>query len=235
MEEEKNNESANNESGGSEVFSGDIKPDRKKSMGREIWEWTYTLFLAVALTFSIKYFFFDIVRVDGPSMLPTLEDQQRLIISKFGYTPEVGDIIILDSRYDLRKEYMEHEKGGESFVSKYLPLLISEKDLRPRYYVKRVIALPGQTVDFSADGKVLIDGKELDESAYYDGVTRPTDRSITYPLTVEENRVFVMGDNRSVSKDSRSGELGTVDYNAIAGKAQFRIMPFNKIGGLYKK
>lgn len=217
-----------------EVISGEIEQDDKKmNIGREIWEWIYTILIAVAVTFSIKYFFFDVVRVDGPSMVPTLLDDQRLVISKLGYTPEVGDIIILDSRYETRKEYMEKEKGGENFISKYLPMLMSDPNLRPRYYVKRVIALPGQTIGFSKDGKVIIDNEVFDESEYYEGATHPTDTSVSYPVTVEENKIFVMGDNRPVSKDSRSSELGTVDYKAIAGKAQFRIWPFNKIGSLY--
>lgn len=217
-----------------EVISGEIKPDDKKvNIAREIWEWVYTILIAVVVTFSIKYFFFDVVRVDGPSMEPTLLNDQRLVISKLGYTPQVGDIIILDSRYEKRREYMEREKGGETFISKYLPVLMRDSNLRPRYYVKRVIALPGQTIGFSRDGKVLIDGEVFDESEYYEGATHPTDTSVAYPVTVEENKVFVMGDNRPVSKDSRSSELGTVDYEAIAGKAKFRIWPLNKAGSLY--
>lgn len=217
-----------------EVISGEIAPEEKKvNIGKEIWEWIYTILIAVVVTFTVKYFFFDVVRVDGPSMIPTLVNDQRLIISKLGYTPEVGDIIILDSRYEKRKQYMEREKGGETFVSKYLPVFMSDPALRPRYYVKRVIAMPGQTIGFTKDGKVLIDGEVFDESGYYDGATHPTDMSVSYPVTVEENKIFVMGDNRPVSKDSRSSELGTVDYKAVAGKAQFRIWPLNQMGTLY--
>ena len=226
----------NNVSPSYEIFSGEISQEEKKnSVGKEIWEWIYTLLIAVAVTFLIKYFFFDIVRVDGPSMVPTLMDNEKLIITKCGYEPKVGDIVILDSRYDHREHYMEEEKGGDTFISKYFPQLMRKEDLKPRYYVKRVIALEGQTIDFSDDGKVLVDGVEIDESAYYNGETHPTDVMMEFPLTVEEGRIFVMGDNRSVSKDSRSSELGTVDEDAVLGKAQVRIWPISEVGSIYKK
>jgi len=216
----------------SEVFSGDIPPGQT-SIAKEIWEWTYTILLAVIITLGVKYFLFDFVKVDGPSMIPTLMDNDRLLVTKCGYKPKAGDIVILDSRYDKRVEYMNNEKGGETFISKYMPMLL-DSDIRPRYYVKRVIALPGQTIDFSQDGKVLIDGKVLNESEYYDGVTHPSDPNVKFPYTVPENKIFVMGDNRSVSKDSRSGELGAVDYESLMGKGQFRVWPLKSFGSLYK-
>ena len=101
-------------------------------------------------------------------------------------------------------------------------------DLKKRYYVKRIIALPGQTIDIR-DGKVFVDGQQLDEE-YYKGVTNPIDPRQEFPQTVEDNMVFVMGDNRPNSKDSRSTELGQVPYEAILGKSQLRIWPLNKIG-----
>ena len=78
-------------------------------------------------------------------------------------------------------------------------------------------------------GQVLVNGEVLDEP-YYDGVTSIMDYAISYPVTVEEGTVFVMGDNRPNSKDSRSSDLGLVPIDAIEGKSQIRIWPFSAIG-----
>ncbi|MCD8390309.1 MAG: signal peptidase I [Firmicutes bacterium] len=202
-------------------------------MGKEIWEWVYTLAIAIAIALLIKAFVFDIVRVDGSSMYPTLENNDRLIVTKLGYTPKQGDIIILDSTYKKREEYFDQvaeEKGKDELnaFEKFFAKSDMPDSLDSVYYVKRVIALPGQTVDIGDDGKVYVDGEVLDEE-YYDGDTYPIDSDMTFPLTVEEDTVFVMGDNRMHSKDSRSSELGLVPYDAILGKSQIRIWPFNAI------
>ena len=76
-----------------------LRKDKKTSLAREIWEWVYTLAIAIVIAMLIKGFIFDIVRVDGSSMFPTLVDNDRLIVTKLGYTPKQGDIIILDSEY----------------------------------------------------------------------------------------------------------------------------------------
>ena len=80
------------------VTKATAKEDKKTSLAREIWEWVYTLAIAIVIAMLIKGFIFDIVRVDGSSMFPTLVDNDRLIVTKLGYTPKQGDIIILDIR-----------------------------------------------------------------------------------------------------------------------------------------
>ncbi|MGN0149809.1 MAG: signal peptidase I [Clostridia bacterium] len=207
--------------------------EEKNSIGREIWEWTYTIVIAVAIALIIKGFIFDIVKVDGSSMFPTLVDGERLIVTKLGYKPKQGDIIILDSAYANREEYYDAvalDKGKEelSFFEKFSLKLNMPENLKKKYYVKRIIAMPGQTLDL-VDGKVYIDGKQLDEP-YYEGITASIDPAVEYPITVEEDKVFVMGDNRTRSKDSRSSELGQVPYEAILGKSQVRIWPISSFG-----
>lgn len=197
---------------------------------KEIFEWFYTIAIALLVVFVIKGFIFDIVKVDGSSMYPTLHDNDRLIVTKLGYKPKQGDIIILDSTYQKREDYKdeyEQAKGSElSFIDNISFNLDLPKRLKPVYYVKRIIALPGQTVDIK-NGKVLVDGAELDEP-YYDGTTRPLDTEM--PVTVDENCVFVMGDNRDHSTDSRASSLGQVPYKAILGKSQIRLFPFSSMG-----
>lgn len=206
---------------------------KKKSVGREIFEWAYSIIIAIIIAFLIKGFLFDIVRVDGPSMSPTLTHNDRLIITKLGYKPEAGDIIILDSNYSDREEYYDavaQTEGKEELSSfrKFTESFSLPKSLSKIYYVKRIIATEGQTVDL-IDGKVYVDGKELDEP-YYSGETYSIDSTVVYPFTVSEGCVFVMGDNRGNSLDSRASKLGEVNKNAILGKAQIRIWPLNNLG-----
>lgn len=201
------------------------------SLKKEVFEWIYTIVIALAIAFIIKGFIFDVVRVDGESMYPTLDNNDRLIITKLGYQPKSQDIIILDSAYKNRENYYQSlEDNGVSLnpVTKMINYFSLPKNLKKRYYVKRIIGLPGQTVDI-VDGKVVVDGEFIDEP-YYDGTTTVTDVTVQYPITVDEDCVFVMGDNRLHSKDSRSSDLGQVPIDAILGKAQIRIWPFTSIG-----
>lgn len=209
-----------------------ITEEKKFSLAREIWEWVYTLAIAVIVAMLIKGFIFDIVRVDGSSMHPTLVDNDRLIVTKIGYKPQQGDIIILDSEYKNREEFYDrlatiNGKEELNFFDKLISYRDMPANLRKKYYVKRIIAMPGQTVDL-VDGKVYVDGEKLDEP-YYDGLTTSIDPAVEFPMTIDEDCVFVMGDNRTRSKDSRSSELGQVPYKAILGKSQIRLWPLSEI------
>ncbi len=202
------------------------------NLKKEVFEWIYTIVVALVIAFVIKGFLFDVVKVDGNSMFPTLYNNDRIIITKLGYTPKQKDIVILDSNYKKRESYYEElEDSGKEFnaVTKFFDYQFNlPQNLKKKYYVKRIIALPGQTVDI-IEGKVYVDGEMLDEE-YYQGETPITDPTVEYPITVEEDHVFVMGDNRPHSSDSRVSSLGQVPYDAVLGKAQIRIWPLNTIG-----
>jgi len=207
--------------------------EKKFNLLKEIWEWVYTLAIAIVIALLIKGFIFDIVKVDGSSMFPTLVNNDRLIVTKLGYKPSQGDIIILDSQYKNREEYYDtlaesKDKDELSFIDKLIAKKDMPSNLDKKYYVKRIIGMPGQTVDI-VDGKVYVDGKKLDEP-YYDGTTSSIDPTVEYPVTVEEDHVFVMGDNRNHSTDSRASSLGQVPFDAILGKSQIRIWPLSEIG-----
>lgn len=207
--------------------------DKRFNLAKEIWEWVYTLAIAIVIAMLIKGFIFDIVRVDGSSMFPTLVDNDRLIVTKLGYKPQHGDIIILDSQYKNREDFFDKvaitkDKDELSTVEKFFAQYNMPKHLKKKYYVKRVIAMPGQTVDL-INGNVYIDGEMIYEP-YYDGITSSIDPTVEYPITVDDECVFVMGDNRTRSKDSRSSELGQIPYDAILGKSNVRIWPITEIG-----
>ncbi|MBQ7950859.1 MAG: signal peptidase I [Clostridia bacterium] len=180
------------------------QPDGKEKKGwkRELIEWIESLGIAIVVVLLLTNFVFRFVVVSGSSMEPTLHDKNRLFVYRLGYEPENGDIIVFEPR------------GAQN-----------------QYYVKRVIATEGQTVDIR-DGDVYVDGVKLEEE--YIAAKIMSDYPGQYPKTVPEDCVFVLGDNRNASRDSRDETgVGMVEEKSIVGKALFRILPLNEIGGLY--
>lgn len=165
--------------------------------GRETYEWMRSLVSAVLIITLMFTFAVRMMGVSGGSMIPTLQNGDRLIVinSTLCKDYEIGDIVI------ARK------------------LSFDEKPI-----IKRVIAKEGQTVDIDFDlGKVYVDGLELQED-YINDLTY-LEEGTEFPLTVGENELFVMGDNRNHSNDSRDYRLGPVDKRLIIGKAVFILFP----------
>lgn len=210
---------------------------------KEIREWVFAIVLALVVVGLIKGFLFDFVVVDGRSMQTTLMDGDRLVLTKMGYQPQHGDIIVLDSHYKSREAYiaMQKEKKGDSFgwfdefQLRWLPWEQKKHAIEPRHYVKRVIGLPGDTIDIDeATGDVIVNGEKIDQSYLDENVHTYRGRETQFPYTVPEDCVFVMGDNREDSLDSRYQSLGAVPYKAVMGKAAFRFWPFTSFGSIYK-
>lgn len=167
---------------------------------KEFIEWIETCIFAFFAVILVFTFVVRQVNVDGDSMLPTLEDGQKLIVHHVGYSPARGDIVIVDSQ-GLGK-----------------PI------------VKRVIAMGGDTIDIDFDtGTVTLNGTVMDEP-YIKDLTKLDEGGQTYPLTIPSGYYFVMGDNRMDSLDSRSERVGLVSADEIAGKVVFRLWPSDKIG-----
>ena len=168
--------------------------------GQGMLEWYEALISAALVLVLIFSFFFRIIQVDGSSMVPTLVNGDKLIVWGAGYTPQRGDVVIVDS-------YTSYGK----------PL------------VKRVIAKGGDTVSIDyATGTVAVNGEVLQE----DYIAEPTylGYDVTFPYTVPEGTVFVMGDNRNQSLDSRSTYVGCIDERDILGKVLVCFMPFTDFG-----
>lgn len=191
----------------------------KKGLASEVFQWFEAILLAIVIATLIRGFVFERVKVDGPSMDNTLANGQNLFTYKSGYffhPPQKGDIVVII-----------HQEGIFKGISRnFIPVPIpGEID-----YIKRVIGLPGDTVDIK-NGSVTVNGEKLEEP-YVKGTTDTRSR-FKYPITVEKNKVFVLGDNREHSSDSR--EFGFVDFNKIKGKAVVRVYPFKDFGNIYKE
>ena len=172
--------------------------EKKVIPGRDLYEWVQSLVGSVLVVVAIFTFGIRMLGVDGHSMLNTLQQDDRLLVVNpiFYHDYQYGDIVIL-------------RKNG-----------VFDNDP----IVKRVIAVGGQTVDIDFDaGVVYVDGEALEE----DYIREPTytAEGTEFPLTVPEDSIFVMGDNRNGSSDSRDYRLGTVDTRYVIGKAAFLIFP----------
>ena len=191
-----------------------LRAKTEEKTRREGYEWGQALVCALLAVVLLFTFGARLIGVDGHSMVPTLQDGDRLLVLNSmlcgGYEP--GNIVV------LRKE---------SFL--------------PTPIVKRVIATAGQAVDIDfGSGVVYVDGRRLHED-YINELTF-TAEGTEFPLTVPEGCVFVMGDNRNHSTDSRSAQLGTIDQRYIIGRAVFLALPgpdavtgvrdYGRIGGI---
>lgn len=182
---------------------GGPKLTRAQEFKFNLYGWLQTLTIALTALILLFTFVGRVITVDGNSMLPTLHHGDLLLLRSAGYTPEQGDIVV------LTKDFSYHV--GEPIV-------------------KRVIAVGGQTVRIDyGEGAVYVDGAALDEPYINERMVRPAGQTIE-ELTVPEGSVFVMGDNRNSSSDSRVYELGAIDNRYIIGKlVTVLISPF-KLG-----
>ena len=162
---------------------------------------------SLAAVFIITTFFFRHSVVDGSSMEQTLFDGEHIIISDLFYTPKRGDIVVCED-YSLEDEYMR------------------------KPIVKRVIAIAGDTVKIDRYGNVYVNGELLDESdyVYIDGPLEIPEKIINEEITIQEGEIFVMGDHRNVSADSRIA--GPIKVDSVLGKVLFRFYPFEKFGAV---
>ncbi|MBR4892975.1 MAG: signal peptidase I [Clostridia bacterium] len=198
-----------------EVFE-ENEPKKKKSFIKELFDWVVSIAVALLIVTVLHLYVFVNVEVDGASMNSTLTHGDRLFVSRLFYTPKNSDIVVLAPTL---KEGTIVGKSIISYNSKEKPL-----------YIKRVIATEGQTIDIK-DGRVYVDGALIDEPYLDEGVFT-LEKSTELPLTVPKNCVFVMGDNRNNSSDSRDARVGIVRREQIVGKAVFRLLPLNKFGGI---
>lgn len=188
-----------------EEVAGEEKQGKREkgSLASDLFDWAEALVYALALLVVVCAFFVRLSGVQGTSMYPTLDNGDQLLLLSFGYNePERGDIVVL-----MADDFMDQ------------PL------------VKRVIGIGGDVIDMDPSGTVTVNDEALYEPYIND--LNGQDMylgDIQFPLTVPDGQVFVMGDNRNGSSDSRKAEVGTIPYEKIVGKAVFRLFPFNRMG-----
>lgn len=196
-----------------------------KSVLREIWEWVVVFAAAFILVAFLNTAVFATTQVRQTSMQNTLMEGQHLFVEKLSYlfeNPSRGDIIVfIDERYPVN--YFDRVKIFLTDVSDIFEPIERKTNVR---LVKRVIGIAGDKIDIR-EGKVFLNDQEQDET-YVKGET--FQREITFPVVVPEGKFLVFGDNREVSKDSRT--FGFIERSQIEGKAVFRFWPMNKIGSL---
>ncbi len=176
-----------------------------------IFDWIKSFLFSLTVVIFIFTLLFRGVTVSGDSMLPTLENGEYLIISDLLYTPKTGDIVVVQSP--------NYKNGTEPLI-------------------KRVIATSGQTIKINFyTWQVWVDGVELDEDyiLFEEGFTMnvedlTTDAQGIVELVVEDNCIFVMGDHRNDSLDSRSNAVGQIDERYIMGRVVLRVTPVSKFG-----
>jgi signal peptidase I len=176
--------------------------ERKPS--ETFFEWLEIFIISVAAVFVLFSFIARIAVVDGNSMYPTLSNNDKLLVRQIFYTPKQGDIIVCQSEnYGLDK-----------------PL------------VKRIIATEGQTVRLDRENwKIYVNGFVIDEPYLVIGEGAMVDWEYdTDEIVIPEGHVFVMGDNRNNSLDSRFYGVGMIDERYIIGQVIYRFMPFNVFG-----
>lgn len=186
--------------------------NKKTGFKREIFDWLEIIIISVIVVIILFTFVFKIVTISGDSMKNTLKNQERIVISNLFYEPKNGDIIVISRNSSNSIQISQNETC----------------------IIKRIIATEGQVVNINFNtGKVFVDGIELEESYVSTPTNVPGD--VDFPVIVPEGCVFVLGDNRNNSSDSRYSSLGIdgmVDERHILGRAVLRILPFSRFGVL---
>lgn len=197
------------------------KEENEKDFRHEIIEWMEVVVTALVAVVLVFTFVIRIATIRGPSMENTLYSDDKVLISKVAYTPKQGDVVVISRNYNA-VDPSEIKWPADPNNSEPI--------------IKRIIAIEGQTVDIDFDkGIVYVDGKKVDDS--YTKTPTNVKADVQFPQTVPEGCVFVLGDNRNNSTDSRFSQLGTdgngmVKEEYIIGCVYLRIFPFNKIGGI---
>lgn len=172
-----------------------------KSIKKELGAWLIYILIIIGLSYLVITFVGQRTQVSGSSMETTLSNGDQLIVDKISYRfrdPKRYDIVVFPYKYE-----------------------------KNTYYIKRIIGLPGETVQI-VDGYVYIDGKKLDE--HYGNEVMENPGLAAEPVELGSDEYFVLGDNRNNSQDSRAANVGVIHKKDLLGRAWIRIWPLNEFG-----
>lgn len=206
---------------------------------KNILEWVYCILIAIVIAVLIRYFVGTPTVVKQTSMYPTLQQDQRLWLNRWARTtnqmPKRGDIITFEApstsyipldEANLNNPVAKYENEPKGLWNKFTYYVL---EINKVSFIKRVIALPGEHVKIE-NGNVYINGEELQENYLSDEVYTDSLEGAFTDLVVPEGCIFVMGDNRTQSTDSR--RFGCIPLNKVESKVLFRFWPLNTFGGV---
>ena len=214
--------------------------EETKARIKDIIEWIVCIIIALIIAIAFRYFVGTPTIVQQPSMVPTLQPNQRLWLNRWVRTtkkmPSRGDIITFEapSNLDLtsadiaQSAVARYENEPTSLWKRFSYYVL---EVRKTSYIKRVIGLPGDHVEIK-DGKVYINNQELQESYLPSGIVTDNGHGNCTDIIVPENSVFAMGDNRAQSSDCR--RFGCIPLEKIESKVWIRIWPLNLFGKIDK-
>lgn len=201
------------------------KHERRRGFVSFLVELPVLILVALVVAVLIKTFFVQAFFIPSGSMIPTLEVDDRVMVNKLSYTfgdPDRGDIVVFDSPFAGATDDESLLSAGWRAIKESLGI---QTALVPDDLIKRVVALSGETIEIH-DNQVFIDGAALDEPYLSPGVVMQD----FGPQTIPDDMVFVMGDNRSSSHDSR--KFGSIPQDSIVGRAFVLLWPFDRFGAL---
>ncbi len=214
---------------------GKTMEEKASSKVKDILEWAYCIIIAVVLALLFRYYIGTPTIVKQPSMYDTLEEGQRLILSRWTRTVKGtykrGDIITFEAPSQTQMSTFDVDMNNPVAIYDYKPNGIFAKfsyyvlEFNKTSYIKRVIGVAGDHIKIES-GKVYLNGQELNEPYLRDGIK--TEQKVFTDIIVPENCVFVMGDNRPQSMDSRS--FGCIPLEKVESKVVIRFWPLNKFG-----
>lgn len=182
---------------------GQDSENARNTVAESCYEWVEALIVSLAVIMIFFVFLFRVnIVVDGDSMKPNFHNGNRVLVSCMSGKLSTGDVVVIDENGTGLKERI----------------------------IKRVIATEGQTVNIDfASGTVSVDGRELDESAYIENGITKDQYDVSFPQKVPDGHIFVLGDNRTISEDSRFQEVGMIDCRYVIGRVIYLLNPFHSV------
>lgn len=201
----------------------------KNKVVKETLEWIVCFLIAYVIYVCINYFIGTIAGIKQTSMFPTAKEGERVVVGRrilYNHEIKRGQIVTISAPDDIAKDSADVtatyiDRHGFNWFT-YNVLEIGKKS-----YIKRVIAVGGDTLKITEEGTVILNGEVLEEKYLPEGTITPITGDC-YDLKIPEGYIFVMGDNRATSRDSR--EFGVVPLDKVEGIVHIRIWPLNKIG-----